>query len=402
MVKKTNIILFVFSTVFHSLTAQSNDFVKAKNVELDKLRKEISALESELKSKSQKEKESLNVLEKISHQNLLLNKLINNLIEEEKVKQRQIECIKSQIDSVENQISNLKEKYSRYIVWLYKNMGTQYLKYFFNASSVNQAAVRYKYLQYISEENKKNLNRLKESKNQLSSLKNDLDKEVDNKEILIAQKQKEQSILQQKRIERKELIARLRRDQNAITNEIADKRRAEIEIKNLIAKLVERERQRKSRLLEKKAANPNFAYSYDYDNLANFSSLKGILHWPVKEGKVVRKFGENKNERLNTITLNYGIDVAVKGNDNVYAVAEGIVSAIDWIPGYGSVLILTHKDEFRTVYGHLSNINVSEGDKVGAGTQLGKVSDSLEGNILHFEIWNERNFQNPELWLVNK
>jgi len=33
---------------------------------------------------------------------------------------------------------------------------------------------------------------------------------------------------------------------------------------------------------------------------------------------------------------------------------------------------------------------------------IGQVNDTLEGSILHFEIWNERNYQNPQEWLVKK
>ena len=43
-----------------------------------------------------------------------------------------------------------------------------------------------------------------------------------------------------------------------------------------------------------------------------------------------------------------------------------------------------------------------EGDKISGGSPIGRVNESLEGNILHFEIWNERNYQNPELWLARK
>ncbi len=106
--------------------------------------------------------------------------------------------------------------------------------------------------------------------------------------------------------------------------------------------------------------------------------------------------------RLKLSHLNYGIDFEARGEKAVYAVAEGIVSAIEWIPGYGSVVIITHRDNFRTVYGHLSDINVLENNKVIAGDLIGKVNESLEGSILHFEIWNERNYQNPQEWLVKK
>lgn len=40
--------------------------------------------------------------------------------------------------------------------------------------------------------------------------------------------------------------------------------------------------------------------------------------------------------------------------------------------------------------------------KVKPGRAIGKVNESLEGKIPHFEIWNEKNYQNPELWLARK
>ena len=146
----------------------------------------------------------------------------------------------------------------------------------------------------------------------------------------------------------------------------------------------------------------NLSANYDYSEFENFVDLKGRLGWPVSRGTISRKFGKNRNKKLNTISLNYGIDIKTRRFAKVKAVAGGIVSAIDWIPGYGSVLILTHKNNFRTVYGHLTDITVSEGDRINAGTVIGRVDESLEGNVLHFEIWRSRNYQNPTKWLVKK
>ena len=148
--------------------------------------------------------------------------------------------------------------------------------------------------------------------------------------------------------------------------------------------------------------NVKMPAEYDYSKFKNFSQLEGKLNWPVESKDVVREFGENENKKLKTVTLNYGIDIKTKKSAGVHAVAEGIVSIIDWIPGYGSVVIVTHKNEFRTVYGHLTKIEVEEGNKVEAGDLLGYVNENLEGNILHFEIWNARNYQNPKDWLVKK
>jgi septal ring factor EnvC (AmiA/AmiB activator) len=393
---------------FTFLRSQTSDTLRLKNQQLDKIKREISTLQNELQSKTKKERESLKSLENINQQNLLLNKLVNNLLAEEKEKMTAIRQIEEEIGKVENHTSELKEKYSQYVVWLYKNRGLSMWRFIFDSRSFNQAVKRYRYLRYISDQNKRTLTQLNESRNRLKGLRNSLEDERAKRERLAREKMTEQENLRKKEAEKKELLSKLKRDQKIITEEIASKRRAEISIKSMIARLIEIDRERKAKMhTQNLAGKNNSSYQkniqfFDYSRFENFGDLRGRLGWPIREGKIVRDFGENKNERLNTITLNYGIDIAVRGEPNVLSVAEGIVSAIDWIPGYGSIVIITHRDEFRTVYGHVSDITVKEGERVKGGIPIGKVNESLEGKILHFEIWNERNYQNPELWLTRK
>lgn len=399
------LVLIVLNNV---LFCQIKDSIKQKNQQLQTIRNDISALEKELKSKTRKERESLQSLENINRQNLLLNKLINNLLSEEKQKEDAIRGIESDIKTIEVRIMELKDQYSRYVVWFYKNSGLSMWRFILDSDSFNQALVRYQYLKYISKQNKLTLDKLTANKNKLAKLVSNLEVERKEKETLANQKLKEQDVLEKKEKERRELISVLKKDQKMITDEINLKRRSEILIKNIIARLIEADREAKKRALEskvkneKKVASGKLPQSFDYSSFQSFAQLRGNLGWPVKEGRIVRKFGENKNERLKTVTLNYGIDIGVNGTHNVLAVAEGVVSAIDWIPGYGSIVIITHRDDFRTVYGHVTGISVKEGERIKVGTVIGKVSESLEGNILHFEIWNERNYQNPELWLANR
>lgn len=397
--------LFVFQS---SYICQIKDSIKQQNKQLQNIRADIATLEKELKSKTRRERVSLQSLEKINKQNLLLNKLINNLFTEEKQKEEAIGRIEHDIESIEKRISNLKEQYSRYIVWFYKNPGLSMWRFILNSESFNQALVRYQYLKYISKQNKITLDKLTANKNKLTGLVTNLEEERKEKEALANQKVKEQLALEKKEKERKELVSLLKKDKKMIADEINLKRRAEILIKNIIAALVEAEREAKKRALESKVKTDKkidpgkLPQSFDYSSFQSFVQLRGSLGWPVKEGRIVRKFGENKNEKLNTVTLNYGIDIGVNASQNVFVVAEGVVSAIDWIPGYGSIVIVTHRDDFRTVYGHVTGISVKEGERIKAGTIIGRVSESLEGNILHFEIWNERNYQNPEIWLASR
>ncbi|MCB9260354.1 MAG: peptidoglycan DD-metalloendopeptidase family protein [Ignavibacteriales bacterium] len=376
----------------------------SKNLELKNIRNEITTLESDLSKLSTQEKNHLSVLKKIDQQSLLLGRSIKNLEKEEKTKEGQIVKLENRITVLQKKIKKLQSEFGDYLVWLYKQGDNSTLKYIFNSESFNQALIRYKYLEYVHKESEETVNELNTAKAEMDESIVKLEKEIEEKSKIKEQKINENKKLLERKSERNSILTSLKKDKDNVVKEIDEKRKMEISIKQLIADLIEKERERERRYRTEKLKGNIVSYEdyFNYNSFQNFAELKGSLNWPIKQGKIGRDFGENKNDKTKTVTLNYGIDLIARGEKEVFAVAEGIVSAIEWIPGYGSVVIITHRDNFRTVYGHLTDINVLEGNKVIAGDLIGIVSESLEGNILHFEIWNERNYQNPQDWLVKK
>ncbi len=406
------IILILFSDPF-SFSQQNK--IKEKKNELTEIRNQISNLEGQIKQKSRKEKETYSTLTNYNHQNFLLNKLINKLHNEEQKKQKEIEKSQQEITGLEKQIKALKKNYSKYVVSVYKYGTPDKWEILFNSDSFEQAVLRYKYLQKFTARRKKDLEQLRKSIASLTVVKAKLQKEKTEKAELAKQKEAEEKELVVKMHESKMLLLALRHDKNELRKEINSKKNAEQRIRDLIARLIEEEKRRREeaerlaklnakKKIKSETNETGGSYNIDLstEDFASFAALKGRLNWPVSRAKIIRQFGENKNEKLNTVTLNYGVDMKVTGDQNVKAVAEGVVSAIDWIPGYGSVIIITHRGDFRTVYSHLGEIFVNEGDKVKAGSLIGKVGESLEGNILHFEIWNSRDHQDPKVWLARK
>ena len=412
--KATYLILFLVFFISSFSYTQQNKIEEKKN-ELSDIKKQINDLELEIEKKSRKEKETYSTLSNYDQQSFLLKKLIKKIHDEEKLKEREIVNSRKEIKKLESDIKNLRANYSKYVVSIYKYGPVNKWTIIFDSDSFEQAILRLKYLQKFTEKRKKDLENLKQSMQRLIVVKEKLQREKNEKKELAAQKESEEKDLLAKVEESKKILAVIKNDKKELKNEIDAKKDAEEKIKNLITKLIEEEQKRREeagRLANSKVdksikpENTGESSSYNIDlstdNFASFSALKGKLNWPVRSAKVVRQFGKNKNSKLNTVTLNYGVDMKVNGDKNVKAVAEGVVSIIDWIPGYGSVVIVTHKGDYRTVYSHLGDIFVNEGDKVKTGSLIGKVGESLEGNILHFEIWNARDHQNPMAWLAKK
>ncbi len=401
--KIKHILIFIlFAT---SVFAQSGKKIEQNNNELRGLKSKILKLETELKCKKEDEVKNVKLLDKINYQTHLLNRMIKKIDVEERGIQSKIAKLKTKIREIENNIDELKKDYSEYVKWLYINGEKSKWSYLLKSGTINQAVIRYKYFNYITEKNESKIKTLVEDEMKLEKLSNNLKAQNIEKQKIEKEKLTEVKRLTTRKNEKIKLISRLGKDKRNIEKEIDEKRKYEIEIKGRIAKLIEESRIRERKLREKRFKNNStepIIPKINYAKFEKFSDLKGKMAWPVASGKIIRKFGEIKNAKLKTITLNYGIDIKSNINEKVYAVAEGVVSVIDWIVGFGSIIIVTHNGNFRTVYGHIDNIKVNEDDVVKAGTELGTINQSLEGNIVHFEIWDERNYKNPQKWLVNK
>jgi len=401
--------------------SQEAEQIEEKKEELVTIRQEISNLEDELSKKSEREKESYEALDNYNKQAYLLNKIINKLRKEEAAQQKEINKLSKQIKSIEKETKQLRDNYAKYVVALYKKGSYNELESVVNAKSFHQAVVRIQYLRKFSEKRKEDLQELKSKKNELSEAKTKLEKEKREKALLVSEKKTDELQLNAKLDERKKVLASIREDKEQLQTTLTVKRRSQEQIRLIIAKLVdEAERKRKEEELRRRqmlaskegkilneetlneASNSDYDYSLNTSNFSSFSELKGDMIWPIHNGKIVKGFGKTRNTELNTVTLNYGVDISAQNDLNVRCVADGVISAIDWLPGYGSVIIISHQGEYRTVYSHLSEIFVEEGDEVKTGKVIAKIGESVEGKVLHFEIWSSRENINPENWLAQK
>ncbi|PAD20710.1 murein hydrolase activator EnvC family protein [Terribacillus saccharophilus] len=106
-------------------------------------------------------------------------------------------------------------------------------------------------------------------------------------------------------------------------------------------------------------------------------------------------------------TFHYGIDIAKRGsNVPIWAAASGTVSQAYYSSSYGNVIFVSHSIDgktYTTVYAHLTSMQVSAGQRVSQGQQIGTMGNTgmSQGQHLHFELhtgpWNgsKSNAVNP-------
>jgi len=90
------------------------------------------------------------------------------------------------------------------------------------------------------------------------------------------------------------------------------------------------------------------------------------------------------------------VDIANRCGTPVMASAEGLVILVDWDNGYGNHIKIQHPNNTETLYAHLNQIRVKEGDYVMQGELIGVMGNTgyVIGNPgchLHFEIRGAKN-----------
>ena len=94
----------------------------------------------------------------------------------------------------------------------------------------------------------------------------------------------------------------------------------------------------------------------------------------------------------------FGIDIAGNEGEAVYATDAGVIVYAGWNNyGYGNMIMVDHGNNFQSLYGHLSAINVNCGQSVGQGDVIGAIGTTghSSGPHLHFEIRSLSSFINP-------
>jgi murein DD-endopeptidase MepM/ murein hydrolase activator NlpD len=103
--------------------------------------------------------------------------------------------------------------------------------------------------------------------------------------------------------------------------------------------------------------------------------------------------------------------IAVADGNVVFAGSDKITLLSPWPNFYGNAVVIEHDYDdvsLFTLYGHLSHIDVSPGQKITVGEKIGEVgaTGAAIGSHLHFEVRLGRNdyasTRNPELWLIPK
>lgn len=148
-----------------------------------------------------------------------------------------------------------------------------------------------------------------------------------------------------------------------------------------------------NRDLKKKIYNRYYFIPFS-EKYLNTLTLNGIIRKSVESSEDDFIWPTNNILKISSVLgfrnrkFHPGLDIPIPLGDPIIAAQEGQVIFTGYSGGYGKLIIVQHRNNFMTRYGHNSENLVKEGDYVKKGQIIGLAGNSgrSTGNHLHFEL----------------
>lgn len=122
---------------------------------------------------------------------------------------------------------------------------------------------------------------------------------------------------------------------------------------------------------------------------------------PVR-GTVVRGFGKQRHKEFSDLVFQRGIEVLVRKDLFVRAIAPGRVLFVGSLPGYGTVVLIDHGQRSHSLYGRLGPVEVAPGLDVERGQEIASLEPAdRRGSNFYFEVRENSAPVNPRVFFPN-
>lgn len=372
-----------------SVSAQT---LKELQAQQKKYAEELETTGKMLKQTKQNEKSTENKLNLIGQDIRTRKKLINSINQEIIALEQEQTRLQGERTRLEAELDSLKQDYAHLVqLTHYADLQQSPLLFLLSAQDFNQLFRRVRYMREFAQYRQEQVARIEGVKADIqiqSELIQDNRKEKDSalktqqreRDQLAANEKKQKTMLKNLKAKEKELIAKQRQQQKKI-----DELNKQIE--RAIAKQVDRKQQ----------------LTKEQELIAGgFAANKGRLPWPVAKGFISGHYGKHQHPVYENVTINNkGVYIQTPAGSDARAVYEGEVTTC-MVMGSTYAIIIQHGN-YRTVYTGIQSPSVKPGDKVQAKQTIGRIASNPDDDNkteLQFQVWQDRELQNPELWLA--
>jgi septal ring factor EnvC (AmiA/AmiB activator) len=366
------------------------------------LLREIQQTETQLKETSKNKAATLDQYLALQNQIRKRQQLIATLRREIDHSNAGIQRSREVLAALSVDAERLRTEYAQIIRTAYRHkIGNSFVIFLFSAESFNNAFRRWQYIRQYDRYRRKQARLIMETQEALTQKTLQLEQRRTEKEALLAAQEQQQQLLSREMTDKNAILKALNTSETKLAKDLDAQQKAHETLNEAIEAIIREEIARARREARAAGAEGRTAAEAERLPLSNdFQNNRGRLPWPVKEGVITRQFGTQPHPTVPSIKIaNHGIDIRSEAGAAVFAVFEGRVVGVQFIPGFKNTVLLQHGD-FYTVYSNLDEVYVQLNDPVERQKPIGKLgADKPE---VHFEIWQEKNKLNPADWVAKR
>ena len=361
-------IVLAFVAVIMLVTAMPLQGFANEMADAVKKLQELNNKQQELKKQIEEIEDSLERLRVLrqtrAEREALIRGQIEVVIEIIKLLDEEIAIKQQELDQAQRDLDYKTGQFLHRMRTIYINSDSSGLSVILGATSFSEFLALGEYLWRVTEYDQRMIEDIKETKNTIIRLKEELEFDLRNAE-----------------------------DQKNFLDELYEEAARLLQETNTAISLADA--QKHARQAEYDAIIEEFKKQSAYINSlmnqpSNFDYNGEFWAWPVPGyGHISSHYGWRV--LYGAQNFHTGIDIAGSGihGKNVIASDYGVVQTVVYgSTGYGYYIIVDHGSNYKTLYAHLSAIYVSEGDHVVQGHVIGAVGSTgnSTGPHLHFEI----------------
>ena len=376
---------------------------------IQKNQEELNEVQGEIKDKKKTLNSINSEIDDINSQIGILENRISTLNSDISNKEESIENIEAEIEDINKQIEDTnarmeetrstmqdtRERLMGRIRENYMNGETSTLEILFTSDDLSTYFTRMEIMQRVSENDTALIDDLTEKLEQLDEMEKELNEQKTELEGKIVELEEQKVALDERKTDlqssrateqskKSEVTAKKQQVQSIINDLDKDSDEYKAEIKRAQAEKEELSRQIDAYIAAHGSSlgdTPNATYEND-----------GKMAWPVKFESYISAGYPAYSDG----SPHWGIDICAKGGNSrgrAFNAAQGgeVIIAVNdgnWNYGFGNYCVIDHGDGTQTLYAHSDNIQVSVGQVVKKGQQIGIIgaTGNVTGPHLHFEV----------------
>ena len=374
-----------------SVQAVTSDSIREKEQEIEKAKKEVSGLKSnltdveKLKKELEQSKSDLtayvrqldgqlaDIQEKISQYNTMITE-----------KEEEIEETARDLDEAQQRQEQQYAAMKKRIQFMYERSDSFYLETLFGSDSISGIVNRADYIEALSRYDREKLDEYVETRKYVELCKEELEIE---KQLL----DEAREAVEQEETNVNTMIGEKEAQILSVSNDISNKEAAIKEYEDMIA-----QENAEIAALEKAVAEEKARLEAENAQARIYNG--GMFAWPCPSYKRISdEYGNRMHPTLGVEKFHNGLDMAASSGSSILAAYDGDVVAADYSASMGNYIMINHGSGLYTIYMHCSALYVSKGQTVSKGQNIAAVGSTgrSTGPHLHFGVRLNGNYVSP-------